>query len=752
MDTKLPLKKVVITNADYFRPPGGGGNPKVFGPVTTDVRNRLASELNSVKVHFQDVFQRYPKAAVVGRVVLKDEALAKSHRPLPLLEKADCSIIGVGGFGELLVSLQPTTINRLQHVVQSETSKVAEANISTIRAIEPFAIGEPSLNLIRECFTKAELITLKLRLFHHHDHHTNETLKQLFLAELASQKIEYEKLTYAPGIDVYRLHRIRHQHAQQLMKFIGTQSLGPFPEYHVVRPTAQPVGRLTPAQFPAPEAGIDYPVVGIVDTGIDPSNPFIAPWVVGREEFVHVAERDYEHGTFVGGLVVHARAMNHNNTQFPRSPCRLLDVVALPKSGRISEDELLAILQEVIPKYPKIKIWNLSLGGAVPCSDHAFSDFSIALDELQTTSGVTFVLAAGNYSKAPFRAWPPPADLGEADRICAPADSARALTVGSIAHRDSPASRVLSSLPSPFSRRGPGPVYLPKPEVAHFGGNCDAAGGHAQIGVLSIDARGNLAESIGTSFAAPIVASLLAQVQSAPVEPLSNLMAKTLVIHSAVLANPDITEQQINYRGFGIPSDPIDILGCEPWRATMLFEGNIQAGLDLERKPFPIPNCLRTTAGTFRGELTVTLVYAPPLNGAFGAEYCRSNIDVSLGIFEPDNAGDSTYVRQVPPHPKRTNTKTHEKTLVEQGFKWSPVKVYRRQVPRGITGQAWRLVVAATDRSGAENVSIPVAIAVTIADIDRKAPVYNDTVTAMAQMGWTTMDVVLRPRTRSRVA
>jgi hypothetical protein len=65
----------------------------------------------------------------------------------------------------------------------------------------------------------------------------------------------------------------------------------------------------------------------------------------------------------------------------------------------------------------------------------SFSDLGAALDRLRDEHGVTFIVAAGNYRQPALRGWPPD-DLGEDDRVCAPADSVRAIVVGSAAHRD----------------------------------------------------------------------------------------------------------------------------------------------------------------------------------------------------------------------------------------------------------------------------------------------------------------------------
>lgn len=749
-EPKLPLKQIDIVAADYFVPPPGGSGAKIFEPVTPAVRNRVASQVQSVTERFRSAFRATPRTAAVAKVTLKGEALAKTHRPLQLFANADCPVIGVGGFGELFVSVREHGLTQLENAVRTQTTKTALSNISTIESIEPFSFADDYIAALEAQVLANPKLAVKLKLFSHEEATANESLKQQLRALFSDLKISFSELRYASTLSVFRLTGVKPKDVRPLSRFLGTQSLGPFPAFRVVRPAVSIVGTFDAATLPGPDPGLDYPTVGLIDTGIDPSNRVLAPWVEAREEYVLAPDRDYHHGTFVGGLLVNARRLNQNDTSFPSSSCRVVDVVAVPASGEISEDDLIAIIGEVVPKHPTVKVWNLSMAGSEPCSDHTFSDFAVALDEIQSRHGVTFVVAAGNYSRPPFREWPPSGNLGDDDRICAPADSIRALTVGSIAHRESASSRVRMMEPSPFSRRGPGPVYIPKPEVAHFGGNCDAKGSHAQVGVLSLDPRGNLAESLGTSFASPIVASLLATVQGGASVPVSSLMAKTLLVHSAVLAAPSTTPNDLRYRGYGIPGDPLDVLGCDPWRATLLFEALVQAGRDLHRMQFPMPACLRTPSGSFRGELTVTLGYEPPLDQKFGAEYCRSNIDVSFGAYDIGADGKRQQKGHVPPFPKPAPKDQFEETLIENGFKWSPLKVYRRIAPRGAKGENWRLLVAATDRSVAEKTPVKVAIAMTIADIDRKAEVYNDVVVAMAKIGWSTHDVALRVQGRGR--
>jgi hypothetical protein len=86
---------------------------------------------------------------------------------------------------------------------------------------------------------------------------------------------------------------------------------------------------------------------------------------------------------------------------------------------------------------------------------------------------------------------------------------------------------------------------------------------------------------------------------------------------------------------------------------------------------------------------------------------------------------------------------------VEFGFKWSPVKVYRREMTKGVRGQTWRLDLSVQHRSG----HVPAepdraALIVTVSDPLKKAPVYNDMVIQMNNFGWSANDLEIVQRLR----
>ena len=414
------------------------------------------------------------------------------------------------------------------------------------------------------------------------------------------------------------------------------------------------------------------------------------------------------------------------------------------------EDDLLETIARAVSQHRDVKVWNLSISRVSDvCQDDCFSDFAMALDAIQKQYDVTFVVCAGNYIEPPLRGWPP-ANLGEADRVHPPADSVRAITVGSLAHSDHNATLVKRGQPSPFSRRGPGAAYLPKPEVCHYGGNCDQDGDCHQVGVLSLDAHGNIAEAIGTSFSTPLVSTILANIRAGVAEPISRNLAKALLIQSAALESDPVTAKDLPYRGFGVPGDISTILTCAPWQATLIFEPELWPQRKTFHKvDFPIPACFRRSDGKVNGEFLMTLVYDPPCDCLAGAEYCRVNIDASLGTYDRGKDGKPKHEKQIPLQPD-DYAKMYEEHLVKHGFKWSPVKVFRRRI-ECVEGTRWRLQMNVLYRD-----EIPTmkgeraALVLTMFDWEKRRPVYDEVVRAMNGLGWITQDLKIHERVRAR--
>lgn len=739
-DRRLPIKVVFSKKEDFVPPQAGGGGAKIFGDVTPELREQLVRQLDDVVRCFATSFEASMTPAV-AKVILKTEAIAKCHRPVQLFSKETCPIIGGGDQGEVYVSVVPDGVQRLKHRIRSAATGNLTANISTLTSIEPYkAVIE-----VREV---PPFSPMRLRLFRHGTSHADQQVEEAFHNLAEKFHIRTERVPYSSASSVYAVSLLTAESFNAVREFVGTQSFGPFPEYRLVRTASLPVVVLDQNRLPPPLPGVDYGIVGVVDTGTDPKNDILQPWVMLRHDLVPPKLQCNDHGSFVAGLVAGSRALNGGNDCFPSSQCQIVDFVAIPGTGLIEEKELVHAIDIALETYKFVRVWNISLGQTTPCNDNSFSLLAEALDERAIKHNVLFVVAAGNTEKGHLRPWPPPVPpVSERDRICPPADSVLALTVGSLAHLASKTSCVPVDQPSPFSRRGPAPAYITKPELTHYGGNCHHDGSCRQTGVLSVNDKMQLAEDAGTSFACPIVASMAGELfrelylgDEAP----DATLVKGLLIHSALIRNAP--HKWINYRGVGVPADVDEIISCKKSSATVIIQVDVDPKSDFGKRPFPMPKCL-TREGNFEADLYITLLYTPPVDRKFGFEYCRTNIKVSFGTEEFDfKKGKAVYDRRVSP----LGSKKHgliEKDLIAHGHKWCPMKLYYSRVKRPSNAE-WRLTLDVTNRADFDGGPVKAILILTIADPIRKADVYRDLVEDMNKANWEASDLHVRSRAR----
>ncbi len=617
---------------------GGGGEPLV--EVTPELRVLLSGQVHGVRTFAERWFRQHPDVPAVAKVLLREKALAKSHRPNSVFTARSCPIIGVRDLGELLVEVTPDGLSELEKTVARGRSKTQLHHLSTIESILPYT--EEDVVSTRVADRIKETIDLKrpikVELFTFKDAETNATAKQVFEGFLGLIGCDLlGELYYAPHLTLYRVSCPDWQAFQRLRAFPPVRRLSYFPLYHAL--AAGAVEHLFPAN-PGPSAELqpnaEHPVVAVVDSGIPVGHDRLEPWVVHHEWYVGEQFRSYTHGTMVAGVIAHSHLFD-SSLPDGLDGCRVMDICVLPNadddmgpSEDLEEWELLLRLEDALAKYSQeVKVWNLSLGTEQVCDEFCISDVGARLDALADEYQVCFVVASGNYMTPPLRSWPPQPGLN--DRITTPADSVRAITVGAIAGSSGDTCVVSRGKPSPFSRRGPGPSFIIKPDLVHVGGNCSAQGDWTNHGVRSWGPDGQVVETAGTSFSAPRVSRLAAGVYGSLVTPPSLNLLKALVVHSASMPGEARRPKadELNYYGFGLPGNLQSCVTCSETAATLIWEADVTPGTEFSIDDFPYPRCLYSN-GLWHGEVWMTLAYNPPLNRQAGFEYCRLNLDVSL--------------------------------------------------------------------------------------------------------------------------
>lgn len=726
------VKLVSLRKEDIQPNRANGSDRKVFCDVNSELRRGFNSQIEDIERIFEQRFKSNPSTPAVAKVTLRTEAIAKSHRPTSLFSSSTCPIIGVGKSNELYVEVNSERLGSLKNKIMNSNAKIVEANISTLSNIVPYLPGDALNEETKEYIVKEELSFVKVKLFKFFNEKTNKDVEEQFEEYLLHNGARIEKkIYYAKHLTVYKVEVSNKHTLDKICDFGGVKNLSFFPKIEsneLSIPEASDEVKGIPIFKPDP--GIEYPYVGVVDSGVSDENVYLKDWVEQREDFVLPEEKNCNHGSFVSGLITYNDRLQLQEDAY--DGVKLIDITAIPNSesaygqvGTLDEDEFIEILREVVPKYSgKVKVWNISLNSSKVCKQQGFSDLAISLDEIQDENDVTFVISAGNYEDTPLRKWPVDSTTQFSDLITSPADSVRAITVGAICHVDSDLAG--KYCPSPFSRRGPGPNYIIKPDLVDFGGNITASPQLRYNGIVSFDEKGRIIEDVGTSFSAPRISAILAKLHHYLDYKPSRTMAKALLIHSAIdrRLNKHPEKEERPYLGFGQPQNINKILEGSKHSSTIIFEGTINPSTYVEISDFPFPKVLSEDGKCF-GEIIVTLAYNPPLNSDYDFEYCRSNIEVSLGTTKPNG-----YSGEVP----LERLGSLERELIENGMKWAPIKVYHRKISnRGIGDYPWKLKLTLSGRSDEVLNPQDFSLIVTIRDPQNEKEVYNDVAQQLQQ-------------------
>ncbi|MBZ5859090.1 S8 family peptidase [Flavihumibacter profundi] len=643
--------------------------------VLTNISRSLAEKVNQ---------NNYVPSVV--KVKLNEEALAKSHRKeiATLFNIGKINMIGIAGEDEVLVKIDSqndvlSILKKFENINDAFPSFSTTVGVSAITNVEEF---KPVIDVEPDKET-----VLKLKLINYENNELNSIVTKQFESYCDDKKLRYERAAYSGDLNIYRLSDVTQDAFEELKNFDGVQLISEMPVYDI---TLDEIMEEKQIPVKVPKEGVNYPVVGVLDTGVA-DIPHLKPWL-HKNSFskYHTNDVDKSHGTFVAGVLIYGDELEGQGYTGVEG-CKIFEAIVMPdiKKQRIYEDELIEHIREAIGKNDEIKIWNLSLGTSMEADHHEFSDFAKALDEIQEHHDVLICKSAGNCD-AFTRSAP-------TKRISKSADTVRGLVVGSLTHDKNGTDISDKHTPSPFSRKGPGPAYLIKPDVVHIGGNAglDHRNNPVYNHVYSFAPDGRVAGKVGTSFSTPRVSAIAAGLDAMISEKFNPLLLKALIIHSAKYP-PEMKvaiAEKIDTAGFGLPSNVNEILFNQPNEITLILQDTLERGNFIDILDFPFPPSMVDEEGYHYGEVTVTLVTAPILEVSQGAEYCQSNIDVMFGSYDEKVARDtskatiknpigadgrqnvlSTAVYSKKASHDVTTAFASERMLVSYGDKYQPVK------------------------------------------------------------------------------
>lgn len=626
----LPIK-IFEKRKDYDdRSTEGGGDSRepgfvLHGDALQAHARYLASELHEVRSQFREELSKQRSLPVIIATCLNESAIAKTHRGrvADILESdGNDNVIGVYGDRQVLSVLgSEAVLDNLEGIIFKEEASLITSSLSGVEVFQPLA----------DEYEQGHL-EYRVRLFDYNDFDRNGLVKILF--EKYCRKIGVQiqkKVRFTADMFIYRVLIDTEEKYQEFSEFEGLYSV------EKTLPMSVSLDALSddviiPTRFP--EDGEVYQTVGVLDTGIKPIG-HLSPWLLDEEHVNYPEEyADRSHGTAVASIIEYSDDLNGTDI-FSTSGVNLFSALVYP-SQRIYPEDLVDHIREAIERNPDIKIWNMSLGVDEQSDLDSFSEFGMALDNIQDENNVLIIKSAGNCHN--FEKGLPK------QRISKSADSVRAITVGSIAGKQEEYDYAEANMPSPFTRVGPGPASIIKPDLVFYGGNAGMHDGHrVEHGVRTFDLDDENVRHAGTSFSTPAVTRIVADLAYLMQEEFDPLLLRALTIHHAKYPAGIQMKmaEKVNQMGFGVPVKATDILYNSPDEITLILRDSLERGSFIEMFNFPYPTSLVDENGFFRGQIILTLVNKPLVDDKQAGEYCQSNIDVLFGTYETEKERDT---------------------------------------------------------------------------------------------------------------
>lgn len=625
----LPIKIFEKRKVYDDRSTEGGGDSKepsfvLHGAALQSHAKMLADDLVEVRSQLKEEIKKKRELPVIIATTLNDSAIAKTHRGRVvgmLSSDGHDNVIGVFGDRQILSVLSSETVlDNLEDTIQREEAAILTSSLNGIEVFHP----------IVEAYEE-DHIEYRARLIDYNDFDQNNLARMRFESYCRDIGVQIKKkIRFTADLYIYRVTIDSLEKYRQFEDFEGLYSTEKTTPLSVSFDAVSDE-MIVPTSYP--EEGTDYQTVGVLDTGIAPIG-HLSPWLLENEYTGYPEEyADRSHGTAVASIIEYSDDLNGTDI-CSTDGVNLFSALVYPNQDIYPEDLVLNI-REAVERNPQIKIWNMSLGEKDECDLDSFSEFGMALDNIQDENNVLIVKSAGNCRN--FERNLPK------QRISKSADSVRALTVGSIAATKEEFDYADANMPSPFTRVGPGPASIIKPDLVFYGGNAGMHNGtRIEHGVRTFSLNDDDVRHAGTSFSAPAVTRIVADLAFMMQEVFDPLLLKALTIHYAKYPSGIQMKmaEKINQMGFGVPVKAQDILYNSPEEITLILRDTLDKGSFVEMFNFPFPTSMVDENGFFRGQIILTLVNKPIVDDKQAGEYCQSNLDVFFGTYESEKQRD----------------------------------------------------------------------------------------------------------------
>lgn len=595
----------------------GGGQDVLQSWITDNIdicreqSNYVYEQMSSWMRLFDEREQQHNDMPLLFEVDLHQKAEAKSYRKdiLSILNlREEKNVLGMTARRKLLVKVNNRSA--LQQIARRfDANAYSVATTKVLRAyasIESVGLFQPAI----EESASGQLLKIKLADYgnEHYNHACERHLHQL--CEEYGQSCQ--RLDYVNGLRLYKTRVESADFMERLATLDGVYSVQKMPYM-----TLNVVDNHWDGEVPSetPQAGVDYPIVGLLDSGIEEDLVSMGVWMDGDNQIPEEwdpADVSRDHGTQVASILLYGDKLC-DEARTGTGPCKIRSCVVNTNSRfmTVPEDECIDLIKKAIARNQDIKIWSSSMGSQKEASLSEISDYAKVLDTLQKEHNILICKSAGN-------------KRGDENHITCGADSVLSLVVGATTYELNQDGNQVENW-SPISCVGLAAGAIIKPDLANLGGD------EANL-IQVVNEYERIIGVCGTSYAVPRISASAAAIAYMLGDKYNPLLVKALLVHSAMyplgMADEEL-EERIRKIGFGVPQAVGNIMHNDENEITMVFPCHFQKGREYQVAKFVFPEGL-IEDGFFYGDITMTLVTDPILNFNQGAEYCQTDVDVKL--------------------------------------------------------------------------------------------------------------------------
>ena len=608
----------------------GGGGPKFHPLSVDDARGLLTPQVAELRAAAGELPEELRVSEVYFQATLLPNYLAGSYFPTTLLDATGLRAVGTRRSTatyrtptkevpdqptkSLVLAGPDTAIARLEEALRSESGTAARGIWDNLREFAEIRLPtrEEVIRSLPEDTGAGELVVWEAVL--HPGIASKEALRRredddifekwvALVRELGGEaRVDYRRsvrgLTFVPvSLPVEAI--------EDASRYNPLRAIRPMPN---LRPITIGILRQvggTPPEPPTATHPRSNMRVAVFDGGIDPTCPYVAPFVTQYEPTPEAPENNaVQHGSLVTTTVLYG----YLDGELRQPELAVDHHRVLPVPPGHQDVELNWILDQIVDavrrhRYP---IVNLSLGPDASVDDDEPHRWTAELDALSRELGTLFIVAVGNNGDRD-------AALG-LNRVQVPSDMANGVGVGAA---DTRTPRSWNR--APYSAVGPGRYGCRiQPVGLAFGGGATGL-------FRGMTNHGTLVEDAGTSFATPLVTHSLGAAAALVTPPTPELL-RALAAHYAKKRGRGHSYAE---HGYGrIPERYDDLFDCPPNEVTVLFRDSLSRD-EVASFEVPFPQGIEPGA---RVRIRWTVAFTAPVDPTDAVDYTLAGIET---VFRP---------------------------------------------------------------------------------------------------------------------